>query len=54
MAERLESSEERLEIAEDKYQWAIAGLKLMPVQQKLLVLEAMEQCFHKWNLVLRT
>ena len=43
MAERLESNEERLEMAEVKYQWAIAGLKLMSVQQKLLVLEAMEQ-----------
>ena len=41
--ERLESKEERLEVAEDKYQWAIAGLKLMSVEQKLLPLEVMEQ-----------
>ena len=43
VAERLESKEERLEVAEDKYQWAIAGLKLMSVEQKLLPLEVMEQ-----------
>ena len=51
MTERLESNEERLEIAEDKYQWAIAGLKLMSVEQKLLVLEAMElqMSSEKWR-----
>ena len=43
VAERLESKEERLEADEDKYQWAIAGLKLMSVEQKLLPLEVMEQ-----------
>ena len=43
VAERLEYKEERLEVAEDKYQWAIAGLKLMSVEQKLLPLEVMEQ-----------
>ena len=43
VAERLESKEERLEVAEDKYQWAIAGLKLMSVEQKLLPLGVMEQ-----------
>ena len=42
VTKRLESKEEILE-AEDKYQWAIVQLKLMSVEQKLMVLEAMEQ-----------
>ena len=42
VAERLQYKEERLEVAEDKYQWAIAGLKLMSVEQKLLPLEVMD------------
>ena len=31
-----------MEADEDKYQWAIAGLKLMSVEQKLMALEVME------------
>ena len=42
VAKRLESKEEILEVV-DKYQWAIVQLKLMSEEQKLLVLEAMEQ-----------
>ena len=42
VTKRLESKEKMLEVAEDKYQWAIAGLKLMSVEQKLLALEVME------------